>query len=253
MSVLLIFGYALSVFIGLCLGLLGGGGSIITVPVFVYLLKVEAHAAIAMSLAVVGVTSLVGAGMHQRQGNLRMRTAFFFGASGIVGAFLGSKLTYLVPPHVLLLIFGGLMLAMGTLMLLRRTPAGSDDAHGECSVPKCLLVGFGVGALTGFLGVGGGFLIVPALIFFGGLNMREAVGTSLLVIAINCAAGLLGHMAQGQFQMRLTLIVTALAAAGAVGGAALAQKISPGQLRKVFAVFVLVIAVFLIVKNLPLL
>jgi uncharacterized membrane protein YfcA len=242
-----LIGLILSAGIGLSLGLIGGGGSIITVPVLVYALGVDAHQAIAMSLAIVGVTSLLGASMHLRKGTVDLETGALFGGSGVLGAFFGSKLTYLLPPEVLLLCFAGLMLVIASLMLVKRR--GEAAAPHPRSAWKAVAAGLVVGVLTGFLGVGGGFLIVPALVLFGGLGMKEAVGTSLVVISINCVAGLAGHLAHGGFDPSIAAVVTALAATGALAGTALSHRTSPEGLRTGFALFVIVVAVFLVAKN----
>ncbi|MDQ3374308.1 MAG: sulfite exporter TauE/SafE family protein, partial [Acidobacteriota bacterium] len=172
MNIFLILGLVLSGLIGLSLGLIGGGGSIITVPVLVYVLGVEAHAAVGMSLAVVGATSLVGSFLHYRRGTVRLKTGLIFGAAGVVGALLGSPLTRLLSPAALLMTFATLMLVIAVLMLRRKSNAGIIEVEQVLSVWKAILAGFGVGVLTGFLGVGGGFLIVPALVMFGALGMK---------------------------------------------------------------------------------
>jgi uncharacterized membrane protein YfcA len=242
-----LIGLILSAGIGVSLGLIGGGGSIITVPVLVYALGVDAHQAIAMSLAVVGVTSLIGAWMHSRKGAVDLATGTRFGGSGVVGAFFGSRLTYLFAPEVLLLFFAGLMLVIASLMLVKRR-GGEAIPHAR-STWKAVAAGLVVGVLTGFLGVGGGFLIVPALVLFGGLGMKDAVGTSLVVIAINCVAGLAGHLAHGGFDPQIATVVTALAAGGALAGTALSHRASPERLKTGFALFVIAVAVFLVARN----
>lgn len=251
MNLFLILGLFLSALIGLSLGLIGGGGSIITVPVLVYVLGVEAHEAVGMSLAVVGGTSLIGSILHYRRGNLQMKTGLTFGVSGILGALAGSPLTKLLSPPALLMTFALLMLFIAVLMLRRKPVAESeiDRLHKKSNVWKALLAGFGVGVLTGFLGVGGGFLIVPALVMFGGLSMKNAVGTSLFVIFLNCVAGLVGHASQNGFDWSLTAQVTALAVAGTIFGTLLSHKLAAKKLQKGFAVFVLIVAVFLMAKN----
>jgi uncharacterized protein len=240
-------GLVLSAAIGISLGLVGGGGSIITVPVLVYALGVEAHQAIAMSLAVVGVTSLLGASIHSRHGAVDLKVGALFGGSGILGAFFGSHLTYLFPPAALLLLFAGLMFAVAFAMLTKRR--GEDVSHHEPSVWKATTAGLVVGVLTGFLGVGGGFLVVPALVLFGGLDMKSAVGTSLVVIAVNCAAGLVGHLGHGSFDPWIASIVASLACVGALAGTTLSFRVSPERLKTGFAMFVLSVAVFLVAKN----
>ncbi len=243
-----VLGLVLSAGIGLSLGLIGGGGSIITVPVLVYVLGVEPHLAIGMSLAVVGSTALVGALLHHRKGAVSWRTGAVFAAAGIVSAYLGSKLTRLVTPPALMLLFAGLMLVVATVMLTRRSPAADAPAH-AANLPREAMAGLGVGFLTGFLGVGGGFLIVPALVVFGGLGMKAAIGTSLFVIAVNCAAGLAGHLAAGGIDWKLTALVTALAVGGALAGTRLSDRFHPKGLRRIFAWFVVAVALYLVARN----
>jgi len=242
-------GLILSAGIGLSLGLIGGGGSIITVPVLVYVMGVDAHQAVGMSLAVVGATSLVGAGLHYRHGTVDVKTGALFGASGIAGAYFGSHLTYMFSPSVLLLVFAALMILIAASMLIRKESPQRSIELSSRSVFKGISAGLIVGLLTGFLGVGGGFLIVPALTLFGGLEMKRAIGTSLVVITINCAAGLAGHLSHGSFDLRLTALVTLLAVAGTLAGATLSRKVSPVNLSRAFSIFVLAVAMFLVAKN----
>lgn len=244
----LVAGLVLSVLIGISLGLMGGGGSIITVPILVYVIGIGAREAIGMSLAVVGSTSLVSSLLHHREGRVIWKTAGIFGVAGIAGAFFGARLTYLVSPRTLLLLFALLMFIVAAMMLLRGERKELEGEHR--SAPSALLAGAVVGVLTGFLGVGGGFLIVPALMLFGGLHVREAVGTSLVVITINCAAGLAGHLQQGGFDLRISLLVTICAVAGAVGGTHMAGKIDARGLRKLFGWFVIAVAIFILVRDL---
>lgn len=246
-------GYVLSLLIGLSLGMIGAGGSIITVPVLVYALDVEPHQAVGMSLAIVGTTSLCGTALHFRRGSVSAKTGLLFGTSGILGAFAGAHLTHCVSPSALLTIFAALMLAVAVRMLTH-DPAGDScgPVHGP-SRAKAILAGVVTGTLTGFLGVGGGFLIVPALVLFAGLAMKQAVATSLMVIALNCAAGLAGHLGESDFHAPMTLVVTALAVAGMFAGVAISHRLPSRQLRRGFAIFVILIAVFLLVRNLPVL
>jgi uncharacterized membrane protein YfcA len=240
----------LSAAIGVSLGLLGGGGSVLAVPVLVYVAGVEAKEAVTMSLAIVGSTSLVASLLHQRQGNLDFKVAATFGSAGVAGAFLGAKLTALVSGSVLLLIFAALMLIVGALMLVRKKnePSPTDEKRRR-NPTKTLLVGAGVGVVTGFLGVGGGFLVVPALVLFAGVPMHLAIGTSLLVIAINSAAGFAGHWGQGQLHFTATAAFTLAAVLGTFAGERLAGRISAGRMRQLFAGFVILIALFLMVAN----
>ena len=238
---------ALGALIGVSLGLLGGGGSILAVPVLVYVARVEVHSAIGMSLAIVGATALVGGLVHARAGRVDLRAAALFGAAGVVGAPLGAQATHRVAPRVLLLLFAGLMLAVGALMLRSRgAPRHEASRPHPVAVPAA---GFGVGLLTGFLGVGGGFLIVPALTLLARLPIHAAVGTSLLVIAANSAAGLLGHLGRGEMPLGLTAAFTATAAAGALTGVRVAGTLDPLRLRRAFAVFVVLVGLSLLAKN----
>jgi len=248
MTPIFIIGLVLSAVIGLSLGLIGGGGSILTVPILVYLLGVGPHEAVAMSLAVVGATSLFGSYLHYRQDNVDLKGGILFGSAGIIGAFLGSPLTKLVSPEILLLAFGILMLVVAASMIWRKRRSISEPAH-QPHLAQAILAGLGVGVLTGFLGVGGGFLIVPALVFFGGLTMKKAIGTSLFVIFLNCVAGLIGHLGQGVFDWTLTALVMGLAVAGAVVGTMLSRRIAAHRLQRIFAVLVLGVGAFLVVKN----
>jgi len=247
-SIIFVTGLILSAAIGLSLGLIGGGGSILTVPILVYFLAVDPYEAVGMSLAVVGATSLFGAFLHYRRGNVDFRSGMMFGASGIVGAFAGSPLTKLVPASTLLLIFAGLMFVVAVSMLWRRRNPEIDGGR-EVSLAKAIAAGFGVGVLTGLLGVGGGFLIVPALVFFGGLSMKPAIGTSLLVIALNSAAGFIGHLAQSHFDLSLTGLVLLIAISGTIAGTVLSHRLAAHRLQRAFAILVIGVAVFLIAKN----
>lgn len=242
----------MSAAIGLSLGLIGGGGSILTVPILVYFLGINPHDAVPMSLAVVGATSLFGSFLHWKRDNVDLSSGLLFGVAGILGAIAGSPLTRLVSSGSLLLIFGVLMFVVAVSMLWRGRHT-REEAVRPTYPFKAAAAGFGVGVLTGFLGVGGGFLIVPALVLFGGLGMKKAVGTSLFVIFLNCVAGLAGHLSGGMFDWRLTLTMMGLAVGGAATGTVLSHRLAAHSLQRMFAVLVLAVAVFLIAKNYPVL
>jgi uncharacterized membrane protein YfcA len=228
---------ALSTLIGLSLGLLGGGGSILAVPVLVYVARLDVHAAIGTSLAVVGATALVGGLAHARAGRVDLRAGLAFGGAGMLGAPLGAQATHAVAARTLMLLFAALILVVGALMLRARGAARPEAAGPHpVAVPAA---GFGVGLLTGFLGVGGGFLVVPALTLLAGLPIHRAVGTSLLVIAANAAAGLVGHLGRGEVPLGLTAAFTVAATAGALVGARMAAGLDPLRLRRAFAAFVI--------------
>ncbi|QRN97149.1 sulfite exporter TauE/SafE family protein [Archangium violaceum] len=247
-------GIAASLLIGVLLGLLGGGGSILTVPLLVYILGVEPKTAIAMSLVVVGLTSASAAVMHARAGRVRWRTALVFGAGGMLGAFLGGRVARFLPSGVLLLLFAAVMLAAAVAMLRRKeTPPPSDvpaDEPVRLPVPRVLAQGAAVGVLSGLVGAGGGFLIVPALVLVG-LPTPIAMATSLVVISLQCAAGLLGHLGHVDLPWGLTTAVLATAIAGSFLGGRLAGRVSPGSLRKGFGGFVLGTACFMVAKQMP--
>lgn len=248
MTAIFIIGLLLSAVIGLSLGLIGGGGSILTVPILVYFLGVGPHEAVVMSLAVVGATSLFGSYLHYRAEKVDLKGGMLFGLAGVGGALAGSPLTTLVSSDMLLLLFGVLMLVVATSMAWRHRQSANAPARPAHPI-RAILAGFGVGVLTGFLGVGGGFLIVPSLVFFGGLAIKKAIGTSLFVIFLNCVAGLIGHLGQGLFNWPLTAAVIGLAVAGAVAGTMLSHRIAAHRLQKMFAILVLGVGAFLVAKN----
>ena len=235
--------------IGVTLGLVGGGGSIITVPVLVYVAGLPVREAVALSLAVVGATAAVGAVVQARQGNVHPKAALLYGGAGVVGAALGARLTPLVPPPVLMTVFAALMIWVG-LRMARGGPEGEVSRKAECVAWKCLLAGFGVGVVTGFLGVGGGFLIVPALLRFAKMPMAPAVGTSLAVIAANSLSGFAAHA--GELSAGAGALAAALTAASVAGifvGMALGKRMKPGGLKKAFGGLSLAVAGYLIVMN----
>lgn len=235
-----------AVAIGVSLGLLGGGGSILTVPALVYWAGLPPLEATYSSLVVVGLTSLSAALQHAFRKHLNLRAALLFAATGIPASFVGSLLSKALPPKTLLVLFACVMIAAGLAMLLRRNYTPSQ----EISVPRVLAAGIGVGVLTGFFGVGGGFLVVPTLVLFAGLPMADAVGTSVAVIAFNCAGGFAGRFsAQAPIRWLPTLEFSAVAIAGSFAGAALVSRIPVVLLRRLFAIFVLAVAAFMIVRE----
>lgn len=235
--------------IGLSLGLLGGGGSILTVPMLVYLVGQTPQAAVTASLAIVGANSALGAIFHRAQGTLNWRIALIFGGAGMLTAYLAAGLSRLFSPAALLVTFAILMIVIGVLMLTRRAQTASTRS--VVRWPIVMLSGAGVGALTGLLGVGGGFLIVPALTMFVGLPMSMAVGTSLIVIALNSLSGLLGHLTGAALDVGLIATFVIAGLGGTFVGARLAGRLPPDRLRAAFAVFVLVLALFLLYDNIP--
>ncbi|MFJ3975281.1 sulfite exporter TauE/SafE family protein [Streptomyces sp. NPDC090021] len=243
---------AASVLIGVSLGILGGGGSILTVPILVYLAGMDTKEAIATSLFVVGATSLVGLVPHARAGRVRWRTGLVFGAVSMVGAYGGGRLAEYVPGTVLLVAFALMMLATAAAMLRKpRKPMQAKPVHAEMPVKHVVVEGLVVGAVTGLVGSGGGFLVVPALALLGGLPMSVAVGTSLLVIAMKSFSGLAGHLDGVQIDWSLALMVTAAAVVGSLIGSRFAGRIPQDVLRKAFGWFVVVMGVFVLGQQLP--
>lgn len=237
--------------IGASLGLLGGGGSILTVPLLVYVADVPAKQAIAMSLFVVGATALAGVLPHARAGRVRWRTGLPFGAAGMAGAYGGGRLAAFIPAGTLLAVFAVMMAVTAAAMLRRRRPAPRADDRARRPVVRILVEGVSVGLVTGLVGAGGGFLVVPALVLLGGLSMPAAVGTSLLVIAMKSFAGLAGYLHGVQVDWRLTLAVTGAAVLGGVPGSRLAGRVDPARLRRAFGWFVLVMAAFVLAGQAP--
>ncbi|MQY14567.1 hypothetical protein SRB5_47350 [Streptomyces sp. RB5] len=243
---------AASVLIGISLGILGGGGSILTVPILVYLAGQDSKEAIATSLFVVGVTSLVGLIPHARAGRVRWRTGLIFGTVAMVGAYGGGRLAEYISGTVLLIAFALMMLATAAAMLRRkRGDAAPKPAHTELPVKHVIVEGLVVGAVTGLVGSGGGFLVVPALALLGGLPMSVAVGTSLLVIAMKSFSGLAGHLSGVEIDWGMALMVTAAAVVGSLIGSRFAGRIPQETLRTAFGWFVVVMGVFVLSQNLP--
>jgi uncharacterized membrane protein YfcA len=242
-----------AVTIGLSLGLLGSGGSIITVPVLVYLVGQPEKVAVAGSLGVVGAIALFGALQNAARGSVAWRSVLAFGLPGMAGTVAGAWLSGFVGGAVQLALFAGVMLAAATMMFRREAPAAAPPPRSFSVVARD---GVAVGALTGFVGVGGGFLILPALVLRGGLRMHAAIGTSLAIIAMNAFSGFAKHLqilsAQG---LALDWVVLAkfvvLGAAGSVGGSRLAHRLPQRTLRRGFAVFLVLMAALILYESAP--
>ena len=242
-------GFILSLAIGLSLALFGGGGSILTMPVLHYVFRVPVHDAIAMSLVIVAVTSATALMPHARAGRVDWRVGAMFGGASMASAYVGGRLGALLPAPVLLTAFAALMIVAGTAMLLRaRRPVVVGvrrPGHG-----RVIAIGLGIGLVTGTLGAGGGFMIVPALTLFGGLGMLEAVGTSLFVIVLNSMTGLAGTLQHVSFDGTLAAAVTAFAVVGSFLGARVARRISVQKLQRYFGWFVIVIGALVVAREL---
>ncbi|KUI31629.1 hypothetical protein AU196_10790 [Mycobacterium sp. IS-1742] len=242
----------LAVFVGISLGLLGGGGSILTVPLLAYVAGMDAKQAIATSLLVVGVTSAIGAISHARAGRVQWRTGLIFGGAGMAGAYAGGVLARFIPGTVLLIGFAVMMVATAVAMLRGRRNVEAGEGTRRLPVPKILAEGLVVGLVTGLVGAGGGFLVVPALALLGGLSMPIAVGTSLIVIAMKSFAGLGGYLSSVQIDWPVALAVTAAAVVGALAGARLTAMVDPDSLRMAFGWFVLAMSSVILAQEIHL-
>lgn len=261
---MVILAAALALFIGAAVGLLGGGGSILTTPLLVYVVDWPAKQAITASLLVVAVTSLFGLIAHARAGRVRWKTGLIFGVAGMVGAFIGGQVGALLPGALLLAAFSVMMGITAVAMIRGRKKVKGHGPHKGLPLFRIILDGLIVGLVTGLVGAGGGFLVVPALALLGGLPMPNAVATSLLVVAMKSFAGFFGYalkfggdslvsinpatttLADGTTIWTVTAIVTAMAVVGALIGSRVVGKIHPDLLRKAFGWFVLVMAVFIL-------
>lgn len=246
----ILLGLVLGFGIGGSLGLLGGGGSILTVPALVYLVGQTPQVAVMTSLAIVGANSAMGAFFHRAQGTLNWRVALLFGGAGMATAYIAAGFSDRISPDVIMVAFATLMLVIGLLLIFRGAPPGRVELE-NLSLVKILASGAAVGLLTGILGVGGGFLIVPALVMLVGLPMQQAVGTSLVVIAMNSLAGFMGHLGDGALDVPSLIVFVAAGLAGTFAGARLAHRLPAARLRQAFAGFVIVLAIFLLIDNLP--
>ncbi|MGR8929332.1 MAG: sulfite exporter TauE/SafE family protein [Gammaproteobacteria bacterium] len=245
---------SLSMIIGLLLGLLGGGGSILTVPMLVYLLGVEPKTAITTSFVVVGLSSILALIPHARRHSVCWKSGVFFGLSGMAGAFAGGWLAAFFSSDMLMSLFGLISLTTGLIMLRRAKHQALTATSGlpmnicPLHVPyfRVLFDGFFVGALTGMVGVGGGFLIVPALTLLVGLPMQGAVGTSLLIIVMNAIAGLSGYSQHAEFNWMLTVQVATGALIGSSVGAIVSGYVKPAWLRRVFGLMVVAVGIYVL-------
>lgn len=243
-----------AVLIGLLLGLLGSGGSILTVPVLLYLVHMPDKLAIGSSLGIVGGISLVGGVPYARQRLVQWRWVLWFGIPDMAGAWAGAWIAEFLSGEVQLLIFAAVMLTAAVMMLRRRATESAEPS--QHVLWKIVLIGFGVGVLAGVVGVGGGFLIVPALVLLGRLDMRRAVATSLVVIMLAAFTGfvrqLLSLSAQGlHVDWRIIGIFVLVGAAGSLAGHQFAKRLPQALLRRIFGVFLFAMAAYVIWQTLP--
>lgn len=243
-----ILGLVLAAIVGVSLGFFGGGGSILTVPLLVYVFGLAPKPAIASSLLIVGIASLSGALHHWRAGNLRPREGFLFGGAAMTGAYIGGRTSAFLDGGVLLLLFASMMLLTSIAMWRGRKAPAVGDAEPHATA-KLLFQGLAVGSFTGLVGAGGGFLIVPALALWAGLPMAAAIGTSLFVIVLSSAAGFAGYSSHADVDYALAGQVALCAVLGSFAGSRLARRIDPTSVRRAFAGFVLVMASLILLRE----
>ncbi len=260
-----IIGYLASVLIGISLGLIGGGGSILTVPVLVYIFGISPVISTSYSLFIVGSTSLVGAYTNYQRGLVNIKTALLFGMISTGAVYLTRRLVIPVIPDELFMVggfeltqrlltmvlFAVLMLAASTGMISgRQTRPLCLECRPTRNVLKLVVSAIGIGLITGLLGAGGGFLLIPTLVLVLGMPMREAVGTSLLIIALNSLVGFAGDLGHFAINWYLLLTITLVAVAGIFIGGLLSGKLDSGQLKKGFGWFVLLMGCLILLKEL---
>ncbi|MES2060324.1 MULTISPECIES: sulfite exporter TauE/SafE family protein [Mucilaginibacter] len=258
-----IAGYAAAILIGLSLGLIGGGGSILTVPILVYFFLIDPVIATTYSLFVVGLTSSAGAISHYRKGNVNFKIAFVFGIPSLIAVFIMRKWVMPVLPHhllnmgsfeltkpvLLMLVFAVLMLAASISMIRKKKEILVSDPL--LSYTKLVIQSILVGIITGFVGVGGGFLIIPSLVLFAGLPMKKAVGTSLMVMTISSLLGVMGDVSRhAPIDYKFLLLFSAFAIAGIITGSYLTKYISETKLKPAFGWFVLLMGIFVLITTL---
>lgn len=256
-------GYIAAIFIGISLGMLGGGGSILTVPVLVYLFGLDAVVATTYSLFIVGATSVAGSFSFLKKGLVNINTAIIFGIPSILSVFLVREFVVPVIPHeigtvggfiisrhiLLMVLFALLMIFASYSMIKKKTISESENEKGSSNYPLVLAQGLFVGAITGLVGAGGGFLIIPALIHLLKLPMKRAVGTSLFIISINSLFGFLFSLSHIDIQWTFLLSITLIAIAGILIGSYVSTKIDGNKLKTAFGWFVLVMGIYIILKE----
>jgi uncharacterized membrane protein YfcA len=254
-------GYFASIIIGLSLGLIGGGGSILTIPILVYLFKINAELATSYSLFIVGITAASGCVSHYRMGNLQIKSALYFAIPSVfsilmirevifpqIAETLFSIASYKVSKSFLIMVVFSVLMIIASISMIRKktiTIQGSKTNYAQLA-----LIGFFIGIITGFLGAGGGFLIIPALLFFASLPMKQAVGTSLLIIFINSSIGFAGDLYIGTpIDYSFLLIISSIAFVGMLIGTQISKRIDGSQLQPIFGWFILIMGLYIIAKE----
>jgi len=259
-----IIGFVASIVMGLTLGLVGGGGSILTVPILVYLFDVDPVLSTAYSLFVVGLTSVVGSFSHFKKGNVHLKTALIFGVPSIAAVYSVRKFLMPVIPDpvfnlgsvevsksmAVLVLFAVLMLVASVTMIIKPKTKNDKPAEIKYNYPLIFIEGIVVGAITGLVGAGGGFLIIPALVLLAGLPMKQAVGTSLVIIALKSLIGFTGDLGGVlEIDYKFMLMFSVFAMVGILAGSYLTRYISNGKLKPAFGWFVLVMGVYILMKE----
>jgi uncharacterized membrane protein YfcA len=263
-----ILGFVLAALVGISLGLIGGGGSILTVPILVYVIGISPILATSYSLFIVGSTSLVGAFNNWRKGFVQVKTALLFGISSITTVFLTRKFiipaipkkivtigNFVLTENILTMVLFAVLMLVASIAMIRNGNKKEDEEIMESAIvkkinlPKLLLYGIAIGLATGILGAGGGFLLIPTLVLLVGLTMKEAVGTSLLIIALNSLIGFTGDLGHFVMDWLFLIKITAIAIAGIFVGGYISKKIDGAKLKKGFGWFVLIMGIYILVKE----
>ncbi len=256
-----VLGYIASLFIGITLGLIGGGGSILTIPILVYLFGVSPQLATTYSLFIVGLTAAFGSVQHYKMGNIKFKTALYFALPSVIALLLTRKYILLqVPANILIsdtftfkssmliMVLFALLMVLAAYFMLK--PQASTPTRFTVKPLQLSLIGAGVGVITGFLGAGGGFLIIPALLFFAQMNMKQAVGTSLLIIAFNSFIGFVGDLINRvEVDYYFMLSLAFIAAIGVYIGTLISKRVDGSQLKPLFGGFILLMGIYIIVKE----
>lgn len=248
-----LLGIALGFPVGIVLGLLGGGGSILALPIFLYVFRFALDPAIAMSLAVVGVSAFISFLGHWRQGSVNLRVGLPFGIVAMIAAFVTARLATHVPDAWRLGLFAVFAFTAATIMLVDSLRAVKRDAvpgRQPHFKPSLALEAVGVGALTALIGAGGGFLIVPALVYLAGVPVKQAVGSSLLIITLNALSGFLGNIGQVAIDWSLVGIFTSITAIGAILGTRLNPYVPQVRIKQGFALLILVLLTIKVLSTL---
>jgi uncharacterized protein len=263
MEVVEFFGYFAALLIGVVLGLIGGGGSILTVPVFVYLFAVNPVTATAYSLFVVGITALVGAFQNMRKGLVDFKTAIVFSIPAFIAVYLTRRFIMpAIPDHILaigdfmltkniaiMVFFAVIMLLASWSMLRNKRPEPEPGTALVYNYPLIVIEGFVIGILTGLVGAGGGFLIIPALVLLAKLPMKKAVATSLLIIAVKSLIGFIGDIETMELDWTFLMMISLLSIIGIFAGVKLSRKIDGKKLKKAFGWFVFIMAIYILLKE----